>query len=212
MTDEIDWLVPPAQEPLNGTESFLGMFGSAQVQDFWQFALGDLRMNNARGYLAEFLVGKALGLDRLTRIEWEPFDLLFGDITIEVKSAAFLQAWDQRKVSRLAFSGLQGTRYHPRALMGGKDPLGRRYNAMVYVFCVQTALIHEDYDQLDVSQWEVHVVPRSALAASGLDSIGIGRVRKLSAGPTAWADLAATISAAAIDQARDDDDFDWWKR
>lgn len=168
-------------------------------------------MNNARGYLAEFLVGKALGIEPLIRIEWDSFDLLFGDITIEVKSSAFLQAWEQPRVSRLSFSGLRGTRYHPRALMGGEDPLGKRYNAMVYVFCVQTATTHAEYNPLDVSQWEFHIVPRSALAAIGLQSIGIGRVRKLTKGSTAWADLATKVTEVAVGEARDDDDPDWWK-
>ncbi|PXA68302.1 hypothetical protein [Cryobacterium arcticum] len=212
MTDEIEWLVPPAAVPLIGNNSFVGMPGEARVQDFWQFALGDLRMNNARGYLAEFLVGKALGIEPLIRIEWDSFDLLFGDITIEVKSSAYLQAWDQRRISTLSFSGLKGTRYNPRAPLGGEDPLGKRYNAMVYVFCVQTATTHEAYNPLDVSQWEFHVVRRRALAATGLQSLGIGRVRKLSEGTTVWADLAAKVTMAAVGEARDDDDPDWWKR
>lgn len=211
MTDEIEWLVPPPGEPLIGNDQFVGMPCDARVQDFWQFALGDLRMNNARGYLAEFLVGKALKIEPLIRIEWDSFDLRFGDITIEVKSSAYLQAWDQRRISTLSFSGLRGTRYNPRAPLGGEDPLGQRYNAMVYVFCVQTAITHEAYNPLDVSQWEFHIVPRSALAAIGLQSIGIGRVRKLSEGSTAWTDLATKVAEAAVGEARNDDDPDWWK-
>jgi hypothetical protein len=34
----------------------------ASVLDFWRWALGDLRMNTARGYLAEFLVACACAL------------------------------------------------------------------------------------------------------------------------------------------------------
>jgi hypothetical protein len=211
MTDEIEWLVPPPAKPLSGTDQFVGIRDDAQVSDFWQFALSDLRMNNARGYLAEFLVGKALRIERLTRVEWDAYDLLYGDITIEVKSSAFLQAWDQKKVSTLSFSGLQGTRYHPRALLGGEDPLGKRYNAMVYVFCVHTALTHEKYNPLDVSQWEFHVVSRSALVALGLQSVGIRTVRKLAHGPTSWANLEYAVAESAVGEARDDDDFDWWK-
>lgn len=51
MTDEIQGLVPPDAVSLSGDEKFTGMAGTT-VRDFWQFALGDLRMNNARGYLA----------------------------------------------------------------------------------------------------------------------------------------------------------------
>ena len=208
MEDEIHWLVPPVSAQLSGDEEFQGMTG-ATVRDFWQFALGDLRMNNARGYLAEFIVGKALGIENLKRVEWDSYDLLFGDITIEIKSSAYLQSWEQKKVSTLQFSGLQGTRYHPRAPGNGEDPLGKRFNAMVYVFCAHTQTEHESYDQLDIAQWEFFVVSRSDLAETGLRSLGISRARGLANGPTAWADLGSAISAAAIGQ-KWDDDIDWW--
>ena len=94
MTEEIQWLVPPVVAPLTGGESFIGI-DDVSVRDFWQFALGDLRMNNARGYLAEFMVGKALGLQDLKRIEWDAYDLCLDGITIEVKSSAYLQSWEQ---------------------------------------------------------------------------------------------------------------------
>ena len=208
MEDEIQWLVPPISAQLSGNEKFAGM-AQTTVRDFWQFALGDLRMNNARGYLAEFIVGKALGIENLKRVEWDSYDLLFGDITIEIKSSAYLQSWDQKKVSALQFSGLQGTRYHPRAPGNGEDPLGKRFNAMVYVFCAHTQTEHESYDQLDITQWEFFVVSRSVLAETGLRSLGISRARGLVNGPTAWADLGSAIRAAAIGQKRDDD-IDWW--
>ncbi|WP_197059301.1 hypothetical protein, partial [Cryobacterium sp. MLB-32] len=131
------------------------------------------------------------------------------EITIEVKSSAYLQLWDQKKISTLNFSGLQGTRYNPRAPGDGSDPLGRRLNAMVYVFCVQMATEHRFYDQLDVSQWDFYVVSRSAIAETKLQSLGIERVKLLSHGPTAWDDLKAAVTAAAVDQARDDDAV-WW--
>ena len=210
MTDEIEWLVPPPAVPLTGDEKFAGL-GGTTVRDFWRFALGDLRMNNARGYLAEFLVGQALGVENLTRTEWDLFDLVLGDITIEVKSSARLQSWEQRKVSDLKFTGLQGTRYHPRAPGNQLDPLGKRLNAMVYVFCAHTITEHDKYDQLDLSQWEFYVLPRDIIAATGSNSLTIGRVRELTHGPTAWSQLRTAIETAAVEQKRDDDDTDWWK-
>jgi hypothetical protein len=208
MGEGIKWLVPPVLKALRGRKKFKGM-PHARVEDFWQFALGDLRMNNARGCLAEYLVGRALGIEPLQRIEWDSYDLLFGEITVEVKSSAYLQLWDQKRLSTLSFSGLQGTRYNPRAPNGGEDPLGRRFNAMVYVFCVQTATEHEFYDQLDATQWEFYVVSRSDLAATGHKSLGIARVKELSKGPTEWEDLKSAVTAASLGQARDDDG-DWW--
>jgi hypothetical protein len=55
-----EWIVPPVRTPLNGDEEFEGMNGN--VGDFWRFALPNLQMNNARGYFAEYLVARGLGM------------------------------------------------------------------------------------------------------------------------------------------------------
>jgi hypothetical protein len=68
-------LIQPTElTPLDGSEQL----GAATVFDFWKWALGDLRMNNARGYLVEFLVAKALGDPSRVRVEWGPYDGSFG--------------------------------------------------------------------------------------------------------------------------------------
>ena len=204
MSADDEWLVPAAREPLNGSDKFVGF--DARVEDFWQFALGDLRMNNARGYLAEFIVAKGLGLQKARRAEWDAYDLIWDDITIEVKSSAYLQLWDQRRASKIVFTGLTGTRWHPRHDL---DPSGPRYKAMVYVFCVQAATEHDRYEALRLDQWTFYVVARSKLAALGQKSVGLARVESLSGGPVAWSDLAPAVEQVGIDEARDDDG-DWW--
>jgi hypothetical protein len=63
-------MIRPADlQPLDGSE----VLGSSTVLDFWRWALGDLRMNNARGYLVEFLVAQALGDTSRVRVEWGPY-------------------------------------------------------------------------------------------------------------------------------------------
>ena len=49
--------------------------GDTTVLDFWRWALGDLRMNNARGYLVEYLVAQAVGDASPTRVEWGAYDV-----------------------------------------------------------------------------------------------------------------------------------------
>ena len=52
--------------------------------------------NTARGTLAEFLVAAALGLLDTPRLEWDSYDLKTRTgVTIEVKSAAYIQSWKQ---------------------------------------------------------------------------------------------------------------------
>ena len=95
----------PKPIPLSGEEVVAGT--DATVVDFWRFALCNLRMNNARGYLTEFLVAKAVGSTGL-RIEWDPYDVMAPDgTTTEVKTSACLQAWDQYKLSTIQFTRLR---------------------------------------------------------------------------------------------------------
>jgi len=202
MADEA-WIVPPPVSPIDGSDRFVGL--DATVADFWRFAMSDLRMNNARGYLAEFLVAKALGLHDVSRVEWDAYDLLLDGIRVEVKSSAYLQAWEQRRPSRIVFSGLRGTRYHPRH---GYDPAGKGLNAHVYVFCVQTARMHEDYRPLDLGQWSFHVLPRSVLERQGSASIGLDAVTRLANGATSWSDLRKGVLQAA--EGEEVNEADWW--
>ena len=199
------WIQPPPAEALTGGETFDG--ADATVQDFWRFAMSDLRMNNSRGYLAEFLVAQALGLRDVTRVEWDAYDLLLeGDIRVEVKSSAYLQAWEQRQPSRIEFSGLRGTRYDIRH---GDDPGGRQFNAHVYVFCVQTATDHAHYRPLDVSQWNFYVASVSALEKANVGaSFGLATLKLIAGEPTPWTDLRAEVLAAAVGQTVND--APWW--
>jgi hypothetical protein len=197
-----DWLVPPVAELLSGDEFFTG--STAEVKDFWRFALGDLRMNNARGYLAEFIVATTLGLNDARRVEWDAFDILWNDITIEVKSSAYLQSWDQRRLSDIRFTGLKGTRFHARH---DYDPAGKRFNAMVYVFCVQTAITHEEYRQLDVGQWAFYVLPRTALKSRGYASIGLKSIMQLSGGSISLQELPRVVTLSAVNEERDDEQW-----
>lgn len=94
--------------------------------------MSDLRMNNVRGYLAEFLVARAVGAIG-TRVEWDFYDVLAPDGTrIEVKSSAYLQAWSQRTLSAIRFTGLSGRTWDPEH--GTAD--NATFNADVYVFAV----------------------------------------------------------------------------
>lgn len=60
----------------------------ATVVDFWRFAMSDLRTNNVRGYLAEFLVARAVGTLG-PRVEWYAFEVLTSEGTARVRATAF---------------------------------------------------------------------------------------------------------------------------
>lgn len=189
MADE--WTKVPPVRPLTGAEEFIGI--EATVTDFWRFAISDLKMNNVRGYLAEFLVAQAVGAVG-QRVEWDAFDVETPTgIKIEVKSSAYIQAWDQRRPSNITFSGLRGRTWDART---GESPEAT-YNADVYVFCVETAKTHDAYDPLDTTQWQFYVAPMATIAATGYKSIGLPTLSRLTGGPITYADLAVAISTAS---------------
>jgi len=69
-------------------------------------SLSDLVSNATRGRLAEFIVAQALNVDTSgVRDEWAAYDLLTSSgIKVEVKSAAYLQSWAQRRHSNILCS------------------------------------------------------------------------------------------------------------
>lgn len=104
MTTEVSRLQPPPTRLLWGDEPIQG--SSGRVQDFWAWALSDLRDNTVRPMLAEFLVAQALGAAHRPRIEWDAYDVVTPDgITVEVKSSAYVQAWEQARPSAIVFGG-----------------------------------------------------------------------------------------------------------
>lgn len=187
---------PPPAPALTGDERFTGL--DSTVSEFWSYAARDLRSNVLRGVLAEWLVAKAVGAAE-PQPEWHEFDVLTpAGVRIEVKSSAYLQAWPQRHLSTITFRGLSSQRFDPETGYSGL----RTFNAEVYVFCVQTAQSHGDYDPLDVSQWGFYVLPRSRVESIGYRSIGLARIERETQ-RVSFAELAAAIDQAAKTPARD---------
>ena len=72
---------------------------------FWQWSVSDLVSNATRGVLAEYIVARALGIpvDTKVRNEWSAYDLKTPDgVTVQVKSAAYIQSWAQKQLSTSA--------------------------------------------------------------------------------------------------------------
>lgn len=187
--DGTTWREPAALPHLQGPERFHGL--DASVADFWRYALPDLRMNNARGYFAEFLVARALGVNAV-RTEWGDVDVRYGDIDIEVKSAAHIQSWAQRAASRITFTGLRGRTWTPQG--GYSDTAG--YHADVYVFAWNTTLDPDAYDPLDVTAWRFHILPCHRLEPLGVKSISLTTLDRIST-PVAYDRLRAAVTTAA---------------
>ena len=173
-------IYPPDKKQLDGSETFL--FQGSQVSkspsiiDFWRWCCSDLQDNVTRGILAEFVVASALGIKLGVRESWADFDLVTEKgIRVEVKSSGLLQSWPQKKLSSANFGQLKSRKWEP--LVGYVDE--QTFGGDVYVFCVQTAETHGDYDSMELSQWTFYVVGRKAMESIDQKTISLAALKRL---------------------------------
>jgi len=167
------------------------------VLSFWQWIGSDLVSNSMRGVLAEYLVARVLGLgvDGI-RNEWDAFDLVTPNgLKIEVKSAAYVQTWHQKQLSKISFLVRKTKSWDSDTNVQSKES---RRHADVYVFAL---LFHQDkgsINPLQLDQWEFYVVPTTVLDARtrSQHSITLKSLRQLGMGPVGYSELPAAVKAA----------------
>lgn len=134
-----------------------------------------------RGVLAEYIIGTALGILKNVRIEWAEYDLLTHEgIKLEIKSAAYLQSWSQKRLSKISF-GIEPKMPQTLLPVQTTEQLLRR-QAAVYIFCL---LHHRDMltvNPLSLDQWTFYCLAtkkidaecrdQKTLSLSGLQSLG----------------------------------------
>jgi len=146
-----------------GEESFhIGGIALPQnLMAFWRWSSSELVGNALRGMLAEYIVALDLDCSDGIRREWDAVDIKTPDgIRVEVKSAAYIQSWGQKKLSPIRFE-IQPTRGWDSETNMVTDNKIRQSD--VYVFCVLAHQNKETIDPLDLSQWEFHILPTRTL-------------------------------------------------
>jgi len=132
--------------------SYNGINIEYSLLDFWRWSVSDILSNATRGRFAEFIIGTAIGINQNNlRDEWSAYDLKSNDnIKIEVKSAAYIQSWYQKKYSTISFSIKPARYWDSKTNIQNKDP---KRHADVYVFCL---LKHkEQITELPPKNWTV---------------------------------------------------------
>jgi hypothetical protein len=189
----------PVQRMTGGERFVRGTEGLGfDLQSFWQWAGSDLLSNATRGRVAEYVVGQALRATEVDQVreEWAAHDLTMGTIKVEVKSAAYLQSWYQKKLSSITFKVTKTRAWN--AETNEQDAVARR-QADVYVFAL---LAHQDkttINPLDVEQWEFYVVATRKLDARtrSQHSITLRSLIGLCPQSVNYADLAARVESEA---------------
>lgn len=170
-----------------------------RLLDFWQWSVSDIVSNATRGRLAEYLVARAIGVPNdAVRDEWAAYDLITpSGVKVEVKSAAYVQAWHQRTLSLVNFVTPPTRAWDPDTNEQAKEA---RRQADVYVFAL---LAHEDkqtIDPLNLAQWQFYVLPTATLdrRTRSQHSITLKSLLSLCEGCVPYAQLAVSIELAGI--------------
>jgi len=156
--NEIKASIKSGNEPLMYRNEKLNF----SLLDFWRWSASDILSNATRGRLAEFIVATATTIDiNAVRNEWDAYDLITADgIKLEIKSAAYLQSWYQRVLSKISFSTKLARHWDSITNIVSVTP---QRHANVYVFCL---LKHEDkttVNPLNLDHWDFYVLATSEL-------------------------------------------------
>jgi len=182
-----------------GSERFHcnGIDAGFDLASFWQWSVSDLVSNATRGILAEYIVAQALGVAGRIRNEWDSFDLTTtAGVKVEVKSAAYVQTWYQRKLSDVIF------RYGPkRGFDAATNTVERepRWQADVYVFALLKHRYKSTIDPLNIGQWEFYCLRTSTLQSRTRSKvlITLKSLQKLDVKPVGFDGLKKAIEDAA---------------
>ncbi|MCD4652740.1 hypothetical protein K8T06_02265 [bacterium] len=147
------------------------------IGGFWSWAYSDILSNRNRAIFAEYIVGTLLGVTDHPRIEWDAVDFRYGEITIEVKSAAYLQSWIQKKPSKIVFDIAKKRGWDSATNSNSEDPVR---SADCYVFCLYTELDAMTANVTDVTKWKFYVLSREKIETEFGDqkSVSLSRLEQ----------------------------------
>jgi len=194
-------LIKIKAEPKIGNEllSDNGVSMKHTLLDFWRWSTSDILSNATRGRFAEFIVGTAIGLNpENLRDEWDAYDLTTEDgIKIEVKSAAYIQCWNQKSFSSISFS-IRPARFWD-AETNTESEIKR--HADVYVFCHLKHKVQNTIDPLKMEQWDFYVLPTYRIDnyERSQSSITINSLKKLTE-PIKYSELKNEVTKAYQEQ------------
>lgn len=151
---------------LTGNEHlvFDGMPIGFLLNDYWAWNASNLLNNTLRGSFCEFIVSAALDVDLSgTNDDWTPYDIEYikdsDPVRIEVKSCAYLQAWESGKLSSIQFSIRPTKAWSPES--GYSQDVKRQSD--IYVFCLYTETDRSCADPLILDGWDFYVLPTHVL-------------------------------------------------
>lgn len=160
--------------------------------NYWQYQFSNVW--DAYEEVAEFMVGKALGMKKPTNKNGSTlFDIEYKGKRIEVKATAYYHSWrgDNEYSNVRTFSIAETVGQHNE-----REPIPVRHND-AYVFCLNTGKTEKDADPFEMSHWEFYVVPTSTInnECGHNAKISLGRLKKITP-PVSYCKLKESIDKA----------------
>ena len=168
------------------------------ICDFWQWAYGNLLDNTKRGALAEYIVQRALAMDTsVTQADWGAYDIFYRGQRIEVKSSAYIQAWnlDNDKISDIIFSIRDTHAWDEQTLKYSEEQIK---NNDIYIFAVYEEKDKTTTDISDLSKWGFYVVKTTILDSHfpKQKTISLSSLkRKINPPRLSWNELKAAVDS-----------------
>jgi hypothetical protein len=100
-------------------------------------------------------------VDSCARVEWDTCDLRTpqGD-SVEVESAAYVQTWHQRELSKISFDITPTNEWNAATNTVSAE---RKRQANVYVFCLLKHMDKATVRPLNLDQWDFYVLSTNRL-------------------------------------------------
>lgn len=154
--------------------------GALDKSEFLEWAHGQLLDNRNRGIVAEYIIAKALGLADTRRVEWDDVDLIYKGYSIEIKSAANLQSWEQTAPVNCKFNIPKKMAYWDETL-GRRLPLDPpRRMADLYILCHYKQIDRTQANPLRPDQWDFYVLASATIEEQFGDQkqVALTRIRQ----------------------------------
>lgn len=146
--------------------------------DFWESKFSNIY--NMQDVIAEFIVEKALGIDKAQNIDyWTLYDILYKNFRIEIKETSYYHSWNENgKISKQIMFGI--TKANSNYETVEMENKFERQND-IYVFCLNIGDTKESSNPMNLNNWEFYIIPTSVINKECRDNkkISLNRVRKL---------------------------------
>ncbi len=144
--------------------TFYGIPLDKTFSDFAMWFISDILDSGNRGPMMEYVIGNALGIDFTeARTDNQAWDLMYRNCYIEVKTSAYVQAWNQTQPANISFSIRKTNEKSTWDLIDKSDDNKRKRHSALYIFCLYKYRDKPTANPMVLDHWDFYIVPTKLL-------------------------------------------------